>query len=155
MKKIAKCFSLIFTVLAMSASFAGCYLGGIEDGKGTLRVKISNTTTIPLTVTSISNEFGSYTTETTIKAGENNTFTVNCATPADTIYEDPPEVSETTIKAYYMSGAEMLWATNTAVPYRHDSLVLDKAGSNTVTMLLEFRRESDGKYVLGYRKKIN
>ena len=169
MKKIAKCMSIVLMVLALIINLSGCttevsHSGGLDSSKtyrGTVKVKIFNNTTVPLTVEDVSNNFGHYTTETTIAAGDNQTIEVQCSCTGGYGY-----IGDTSIKAYYVSGSTIAYPfagtvsdevvykvpgdkkANGNYSFSHDTLCCNSAGTATVTLTLNFVKTIDDEYVL-------
>ena len=162
--------SIVLMVLALIINLSGCttevsHSGGADSSqtyRGTVKVKIFNNTTVPLTVEDVSNIFGHYTTETTIAAGDNQTIEVQCSCTGD--YGNI--IMGTSIKAYYVSGSTIAYPfagtvsdgvvskepgnkkANGDYSFFHDTLFCDSAGTATVTLTLNFVKTIDDEYVL-------
>ena len=174
MKKIAKCMSIVLMVLALIINLSGCareasHSGGYDSSKtyrGTVKVKIFNNTTVPLTVEDVSNTYGHYTTETTIAAGDNQTIEVQCSCTGGYGNYSDAYIMSTSIKAYYVSGSTIAYPfagtvsdgvvskesgnkkANGNYSYFHETLICNSDGTETVTLTLNFVKTIDDEYVL-------
>ena len=164
--------SIVLMVLALIINLSGCtreasHSGGDDSSKtyrGTVKVKIFNNTTVPLTVEDVSNTLGHYTTETTIAAGDNQTIEVQCScTVENGVYHG---INSTSIKAYYVSGSTIAYPfagtvsdgvvskepgnkkANGNYSFPHDTFFCNSDGTASVTLTLNFVKTSDDEYVL-------
>lgn len=173
MKKIR---TLVVVLLAIAAAigFMGCP-GSVDDSSpsytGTVKVKIFNNADVPLTVTCITEysdsypvtTLGTYEQEASISVNGNREFEIPCS--ASRSYD----ASETKINCYCTSGASVVYpyvgsinGTSITIDtysngttkqtnydkFSHSNLALKSSNPDTITVMYNFVKATNGAYVL-------